>query len=264
MENSVIAKVFSQFGNTKPKKSGLFSKRKPRQQPDVLQELSELIISPLKANLKKDILTRANKLAEQISLDDAVYEIKEYFKKNKWELNSVFNFNSAFYNNLNKQSHCERVMFYCLFIAVREKLSVNDFMVLVDGAKLHDIGRNMPDTDLLHGQKSAGLIKFYNLVNYNDVKDYNALLAIVDAHSAYDKNIEGVLNKYDIELGEYDRVKQLCHILKDAEALDKVRFFNESAINTERMIKSNLLKTKTAKSMVSLAFELNEFYNSQK
>lgn len=259
MENNLyLNKLFLETVYQKPKRS-LFYK-KPKYPNKTLQELNEMILSPLKLNIKKDILQRANKLAPQITLTDAVLTIKNYFKKNKLNLEQLLNFNSSYYNNLNKQSHSERVLVYILYLSVMHKLSANDIVVLTDAAKLHDIGRNTPDSDLLHGQKSVGIIKFYHLIEYPSQSDYNALLAVIDAHSAYDKNIEGVLNKYDIALNQYDRVKQLCFLLKDAEALDKVRFFTDSAVNTERMLKTNLLKTTIAKQMVGMAFELNDYY----
>lgn len=257
MESAVLKKLFHTMGNQKPKKNFWF---KEKEKVNRLEELSAMIKNPLKQNLKKDVLVRANKLAEQIDLAEAVYDVNMYFKKNKYDLNNLLDFNKTYYNHLNKQPHSERVMFYVLYIGILQKLPVEDLVVLCDAAKLHDIGRNTIETDLMHGQKGVGVIKFYKLASYPQERDYNALLAVIDAHSAYDKNIEGVLNKYDIELSEYDRVKNLCFILKDAEALDKVRFFNENAVNTERMLKSNQLKTKQAKSMVKLAFSLNEFY----
>lgn len=258
MSKKILNALFKQHGNAKPKRS-LFYKQRPVPRR-ALDELNELILSPLKNNIKKDILARAQKQAPQTPLSDAIYFVNTYVKKNKLNLENLLTFNSSYYNLLNKEAHSHRVLFYVMFLCVIEGINVNDFIIMCDAAKLHDLGRNTPGTDLMHGQKSVGLIKFYNLINYENTDDYNALLAVIDAHSAYDKNIEGVLNKYDIPLSHYERVKKMCYILKDAEALDKVRFFNDSAINTERMLKTNLLKNKTAKKMVALAFELNEHY----
>lgn len=258
MQQTLLNQLFSEFGSIKPKKNLLF-KKQPK--TNSFAELSELILNPLKQNLKKDILTRANKLADQVSLSDTVFKVATYLKKLKIEPTDLFDFNNSYYNHLNKQGHSERVLFYCLTIASYLNLPAIDVLVLVQASKFHDIGRNITETDLMHGQKSAGLVKLYQLTTFEQVKDYNAMLAVIDAHSAYDKNIEGVLNKYDITLNEYNRVKNLCFVLKDAEALDKVRFFAESAINTERMLKSNLLKNKCSKQMVGLAFELNEYFN---
>ncbi len=258
MEQTMLNKLFAEFGNAKPKKNLLF-KKQPK--TNSFSELSELILNPLKQNLKKDILTRANKLAEQVSLSDTVFKVASYLKKLKIEPNALFEFNNNYYNRLNKQGHSERVLFYCLAIAASLNLPAEDVFVLTQASKFHDIGRNIPESDLMHGQKSAGMVKLYQLTTFEQLKDYNAMLSVIDAHSAYDKNIEGVLNKYDITLPEYNRVKNLCFVLKDAEALDKVRFFADSAINTERMLKSTLLKNKFSKQMVGMAFELNEYYS---
>lgn len=260
MESTTLTKLFSTYGKQKPKQNRLFVKKPKVNQ---LEELSALIKNPLKQNLKKDVLVRAKKQANQLLLPESVHDIATYFKKNKIDIAPILDFNPNYYNQLNKQEHSERVLFYALYIGILQKLPIVDLVVLTESAKLHDIGRNTIEKDLMHGQKGVGVIKFYNLVSNLEGKDYNALLSVVDAHSAYDKNIEGILNKYDINLQEYERVKNLCYILKDAEALDKVRFFNENAINTERMLKSNQLKTKQAKSMVNIAFALNDFYIDQ-
>lgn len=261
MQSTTLIKLFLEKGKAKPKSGFLFGKQKPKNN---LNDIGELLLNPLKVNLKKDVLTRAEKLAPQISLGDAVYKVATFFSKNNLNVQHLFEFNENLYGPLNKQDHSERVLFYAVYIAISEKLNANDVLILADAAKLHDIGRNTYETDLLHGQKSANLIRYYNLINYQNQDDYAALLSVIDAHSAYDKNIEGVLNKYEVSLSNYEKVKKMCSILKDAEALDKIRFFQDSAINTERMLKSNLLKTYTAKQMVSLAFELNEFYITKK
>ena len=260
MDTSLITKLLLQFGKHKPNQNN----KSKSSSNKYLDALSELLLNPLKLNLKKDILSRAEKVAPQLSLHEGVYKMVAFLKKYNIHLNDFLKFDANHYGKFNKQSHSERVLVYATIIAINEKINLSDFEVVIDACKLHDISRNTIETDLLHGQKSVGIIKLYNLVPHIPKSQQNVLYAMVDAHSAYDKNIEGVLNKYDIPLNEYERVRQLCYILKDAEALDKVRFFNDSAINTERMLKSNQLKTQTAKQLVSFAFELNDYYNKNK
>lgn len=253
-EHSLIVNVLVQF-NKKKAKGNLANKRDGKS----LKALSEMITNPLKQNLKNDILSRASKLATQVSLSEVVFKMVAHFKKINYSLEDFVNFNDSYYNKYNKLTHSERVLIYAASIGIGEKISKEDLSLIIEAAKLHDLGRvsNLPDP--LHGQKSVGLIKKFNLLQQDNDK-LNVIFAIIDAHSAYDKNIEATLNKYDIPLKEYSRVRKLCYILKDAEALDKVRFFEESIITEDKTLKPHLLKTTSAKQLVSAAFELLDFY----
>lgn len=254
-EHSLIVNVLVQF-NKKKSKGGLFNKKGNQN----LQALSEMITNPLKQNLKSDILTRAGKIASQVSLSEAVVKIITHLKKINYTLEDFVAFNNSYYNKYNKRTHNERVLLYATYIAIGERVSNEDLKIITDAAKLHDLGRVNNLTEPLHGQKSVSLIKKHNLVE-KEKAQLNIMYAIIDAHSAYDKNIEAILNKYEIPLNQYSRVRKLCYILKDAEALDKVRFFEESTITEEKILKPHLLKTLSAKQLVTAAFELVDFYS---
>jgi len=253
MQKSLLSTVLTQFA-TKP--SG---KSKPKMPTT---SLADFAMGPLKVNWKKDILTRAQKLAPQKTLQEIVYTVVQYFNKHKLSLENFVKFDQKLYNDYNNLDHSERVLLFATYIAIAENVTPRGIQVLIDSAKLHDVGKTSFVSDLSHGQKGADLIKKYNLTNFEKNNDFMAVLALVDAHSAYDKNVEGILNKYEIDLTNYEKVKKLCYILKDAELLDKVRVFNLPNITQEDLPKVSMLRTKSAKTGIVAAFELLEFYNN--
>lgn len=224
---------------------------------------TEMLLNPLRLNVKNDILTSAKKAAPQTSESEVMFTVSSYLKKNNITLEDFATLNPDYYSMHNPMDHSQRVLLYAAYIAIIEKIPLKHFNVLVNAAKLHDIGRNSDKTDLLHGHKGASIIKKYNLVDLEKPL-FNILLTLVDSHSAYDKNIEGVMFKHEIELKDYPAVKKLCNIIKDAEALDKVRFIDEQIVNVNKILKVNQLKLKTSKQLVTLAFDMLEHYKDKK
>lgn len=257
MANNILLNLFLKYSNvkTKPKKQNAKIKKI---QIDLLSDFS---VNPLNQNYKNDMLTRAIKNTPQSTMQEVFFTIMTYLKKYRIDMEDYLFFNESFYNEYNPLSHSQRVLLYISYIAIIEKVSVNDFKLLINAAKLHDIGRNSYISDPLHGFKGADIIKKYELIKL-DSYSLNSLLTIIDAHSAYDQSLEGILYKYEIMLSDYDRVKKLAYILKDAEALDKARFLNDNKVNPDKLIKINLLKTKAAKELINFAVELNEQYKT--
>lgn len=222
--------------------------------------LSDMLVNPLRLNIKNDILTRAKKHTTQAGFEEVFYVINSYLKKHKISIEEYVDFTLDYYNDFNPIDHTQRVLTYATYIAIQEKMSENCVRILINAAKLHDIGRNSDATDLLHGHKGATIIKDYSLVDF-DKKELNMLLSIVDSHSAYDKNIEGVLYKYDVDVNDYKMVKKMCNILKDAEALDKARFIDNTTVKADKLINVSMLKSKASIALVTFAFSLVEYYN---
>lgn len=256
--NSILVKLIIEFG----KKSARKQKGKKRAVPVIrnTDTLSELISNPLKSNLKRDILTRGTKIAEQTALVDGVQEVVEGFARLKVELQHLVSFNDALYHTAFSRGHAERVSFLSAAIAVNEKVSAKNLELLMLACKYHDLGRISTDSDLAHGQRSVYEMERLGLLNHLPEDERNIVNAIVDSHSSYDKNMENTLNKHDVPLSKYPEVLELCKMLKDAEALDKVRMFKLPSFTASRMINVSLLKTRTSKKLVAMAFELNDYY----
>ena len=153
-------------------------------------------------------------------------------------------------------SHNERVCIFAFVIAIQEGLDARSLRILLEAAKYHDIGRkDRTGPTGEHGLRSARIIeeKRRELVpDFND-EEVRILKALAVGHNTHDNNIESVIR----ENGVYDvpHAKKLLTILKDADALDRVR------LKRFGKLKEEYLRTETSKKLVSVASELYEKYN---
>lgn len=138
-------------------------------------------------------------------------------------------------NGIHGINHNNRVAIHSMIIAKNEGLLNNDIDsktldLLISAAYYHDIGRKKgPITDNYgpHAKNSSRKIKKINLTYLNgqsySEEDRKILQAIVEAHEAKDKKMDKICKKYKIEPQKIEYTKQLMNILKDADALDRVR-----------------------------------------
>lgn len=153
-------------------------------------------------------------------------------------------------------SHNERVCLLACVIAIKEGLDARSLRILLEAAKYHDIGRkdrSGPTGE--HGIRSARIIeeKRADLVpDFND-EEVRILKALAIGHNTADKKMEDVIR----ENGVYDvpHAKKLLTILKDADALDRVRLKRFGKLREE------FLRTETSKELVPVATALYEKYN---
>ena len=145
-------------------------------------------------------------------------------------------------------NHNIRVCFFAYIISSNEKISTRDFELIMEACKYHDIGRTNDMEDESHGKKSADKITF--LDNKYSKEELNYIKTIVTCHSLNDKKFNKVATKNGVI--DIERCKKMHEILKDSDALDRVRlhypYVNEKYIRTE-----------TARKMIAFAHEL--FYN---
>lgn len=162
--------------------------------------------------------------------------------------------------------HSQKVCFFAYLIGKHENLSETEMKILLDAAIYHDMGRENDNEDNLHGYISARLID--QVVKYDNPTDMYYLKAIVDAHSKPDKfnakafnnwvlqqhDDDLMLNRISEEIKE-EEFKKLCDILKDADALDRLRFRNGSA-----MLDEKYLRVDYSKNLIRLSKLINEYY----
>ena len=148
-------------------------------------------------------------------------------------------------------SHNERVALLACYIGIKEGLNNEELRLVLEASKYHDIGRGF---DGNHGQVSTLLIdrnKDYIFPNLND-NEVNIVKALCNGHSVDDKEYEEIARSYEIE--NFERFKKLLDIVKDADALDRVRLPRFGKLNKK------YLRTEISKEMIDASKELFEKY----
>ncbi len=119
------------------------------------------------------------------------------------------------------KKHIERVCFLALILSDKLDLSADDTKLLLTASAYHDIGRKNEFTDAEHGLRAAKVVERY--VGY-DGDDLKILKASIEAHSRSDALMREVIDKYEVT--DVERALKLTRILKDADALDRVRIYD--------------------------------------
>lgn len=110
--------------------------------------------------------------------------------------------------------HTKRVLKIALTLAKMKQVSEHDTHLLAIAACYHDIGRKGDGVDDEHGQKSADDFLYLGLDKQHDLsyKDLYVVLDLIKYHAVDDSNWTD------------DEHLLLYQILKDADALDRIRF----------------------------------------
>jgi len=158
--------------------------------------------------------------------------------------------------------HSQKVTYFAYLIGKASGLGKEDMKILLDAAKYHDIGRDNDYESDMHGFISSN--KIDNVVRYDNLLDMYYLKAIVDDHCREDsKYVFGYWDyEYRKESGQdegldFERFANLSKMLKDADALDRLRFQNCSAV-----LEEDRLRTETSKKLVSEAKAINDYYRN--
>lgn len=126
----------------------------------------------------------------------------------------------------------------------------------------HDEGRENDD-DIRHGLKSA-IIAQDSLKDKYSSSDLRIISATISFHdertNGFDikKNEEigfnNVSSYFNLTKNEKEKARIIGNILKDADALDRTRF------ESEYILDERYLRTKSAKTLMKLAYYLNRNY----
>lgn len=135
--------------------------------------------------------------------------------------------------------HTRRVLYLAGCIAEAYELSSSDLFVLGMSCVFHDIGREDDKTDTEHGEKSVQMIKEQKLFSdyHMSEQERDCIYRLIIFHC---RNDEEFIPKNKKEWLLY------C-ILKDADALDRVRFLG---------LKPRYLRLPESKKKILLAFML--------
>lgn len=202
---------------------------------------------------------REEKFAKSVIsfMEEGLYqlELKDELENLTTSKNGEF-FRSKFYQineNRNGESHNNRVALLSMIIAQNEGILENDFGnrtkdLLLSSAYYEELKQRNGSKTLLKNK-----ILYENGKEYSD-SDKRILQAIFEARRKKDKKFSKICKKYNIEDQEY--AIKLMEILKDADALDRVRL----DVNLPFVVKTNLdakyLRTDTAKKLINISYQL--------
>ncbi len=116
------------------------------------------------------------------------------------------------------QGHIERVLLFGSFLSMENRLSSEDTGLLLDACSYHDVGRIDDSKDDAHGARSA--LQIAELTGRSGT-DLAIIQAAVTAHSPADTHMKSILLQYN--LASSLRALSIANLLKDADALDRVR-----------------------------------------
>lgn len=192
----------------------------------------------------KYIEEKNKELSNQVNLNEFVEQInsnKKELIKSLDRIKKQYIYNS----DIHGIDHNIRVSLYGYYIGLRYGLAKCDMKLLLEACKYHDIGRVNDNEDIIHGFKSAKILDSFERFNKKDMK---ILLSMVTYHSVDDNLFLNIAKMFDVD--DLDRLKILCNILKDSDALDRVRGGFRWGLDTK------YLRTDISKEMVYLSYEL--------
>ncbi len=205
-----------------------------------------------------------------------------FFEENSQFLKSINAISeSGFYKEVtpelgyqHKIGHIQKVMLLSQIIAQNEDLDEKQVKILLASAAFHDSGRTRDRDNGEHGVSSAEIAGNYFMKNPNNpygiTQSEIGIIQTAIAYHVINENIPGKVDEsrlmklcleYGVNIKEnFENVKQISAILKDADALDRARFSSRSS--SPNSLDSSMLRTKTAKmeSVIEFAREINQTY----
>ena len=176
-------------------------------------------------------------------------------------MNKLYNRNDVYQLNLPEHGidHVERVLFFALYMGGKYNLSASDMNILIEASKYHDVGRVTLQKNDGHGHSSAARLReILNGIYSED--EINKMCAVIEYHEIDDgPNVseetktmvfENLCKQYNIKNKDIESVKKMATILKDSDAIDRVRFPGN--------LDANYLRTDVSKQLVKAAYQLQE------
>ncbi len=147
--------------------------------------------------------------------------------------------------------HVLRTSLIAGYIALKEGIDPNDFKMIIQAAMYHDIGRINDQEDSTHGRRASDKLDSIVLEQI-EPEEKNILKAMISAHSVDDRYMSKVFESYGIT--DMERARILTCILKDADALDRVRLGGS--------VDPAYLRTETSKKLIPAAYDIYININS--
>ncbi len=165
---------------------------------------------------------------EQKCASSIVNEIKQSHYVNTYiQLMNDYKIELLYPSFIHGKSHAERVSLLSCWLAIVRELPMEDFILCIECAKYHDIGRINDNEDPLHGKRGTNVLAQIEM-NISEV-ERSILNAVITAHSLDDTCAQEIFLNYGIvDKSAGERGFCLLNILKDADALDRFRLNNNS------------------------------------
>ncbi|MBQ3408060.1 MAG: hypothetical protein IJH12_02500 [Clostridia bacterium] len=191
--------------------------------------------------------------------------------------------------------HINNVVLFSYLLAQNDGKILGDMDLVIQAAKYHDVGRDgvwngmgpgkRHDKDLIpHAYPSALAAEFYmkKELNSDGTRKYTdsqiALVKVaIEYHEVYEENknkfnedvFMGLCKKENVKSEDLERCKLMCIYLKDADALDRTRFFYEDKnVMFYKDLKDNLdiryLRTDAAIALRDFARSINDRHYENK
>lgn len=201
--------------------------------------------NPTDENERKTILTAASS-----NLLEATKNLPELYQEDSKNHN---------------MGHIERVMVLSQAIGAStlktEEAAIDQeaMDMLLQCAKYHDCGRENDVADSSHGKRSAQKMEPYLKQQGYSTDQIHMMQVAVEYHEYEDdeKTFDKICKDYHIPEDQKERTQQIATCLKDADALDRVRFHNESAT-----LDRSQLRTTAAQDLISTATKLVDYYTN--
>ena len=210
---------------------------------------------------------------EQLELKDELEkittgEIGKFFRRKNQQIDKT----NIIQRGIHGIHHNDRVAMFSMMIARNEGILEGDTDhrtkdILLMAAYEHDIGRKVGKMTFNigpHAKRSARKlrkidVKYLNGQPYTE-EDKNILRAVVEAHEGKDEAMDQICKKYHISEENWKYTKTLMTILKDADALDRVRLdYNTGIVITD--LNPKYLRTNTAKRLLNASYQLEGLTN---
>lgn len=204
-----------------------------------------------KSKKYKHYIKAKQELEDQYKIENIIEIINNSKLTDKY-INSMKEFNTdiLYKSDGHGLNHNIRVAFNAYIISSNENISEDDFLIIMDACKYHDIGRKNDLEDKLHGTRSSEMLSF--IEDKYTKEELNYLKTIIICHSLNDKDFEKVAIKNKIK--DIKRCKKMHEILKDSDGLDRVRLHYP-------YVNIKYIRTETAKKMITFSHELYYNYN---
>ena len=200
----------------------------------------EIIIIPGTAHIQEEVYLVSVVSDEAIDRVNAILPMYQLYRRKLKKLYSKKRENLQDHD----AEHSLRVLFMALFLANHEQVTKTEMKQLAEAAIYHDVGRTDEYTNEEHGAASAAIYQ-------KDGGSDKAVSFIIRSHCIEDSEAE-LCAKKEFSAKTCPKVIRLLGILKDADALDRVRFGIAKTADSDGL-DVRYLRNEYATEMVSIA-----------
>lgn len=194
---------------------------------------------------------------QQLKLKDELEKLTtskngEYFRKKNNQVSQSMNENKNFGLKKHDLEHSNRVALLSMLIAKNDGILENDIDdktkdILLSVSYYHEIGRRKKEIKL----------EYVNGREYKE-EDSRIVQAIIESCKRKDKSMKKIYQKYKIPPEKEEYMQKLMNIIKDANALDRVRFDLNAPFVMSPSLNPKYLRNNAAKQLLDVSYQLED------